>query len=128
MISSSELETGQAAYDRIAAFAGLRRRRMELIYALFPVLLVLAGSIAWVHSQKTIAVICAASAVADAIFAGWNWRRLRLDDKRNRALLARMQVQHGDTLPWLQAERHMAEIRRIQAEETSHGLPPDNPR
>jgi hypothetical protein len=128
VIDAAQLEAGQAAYDRVAAFAALKRRHMGLIYALFPVMLLIAGAATWRHGQKTIGVICAVSAVLDALFVGWRWRRLRLDDVRNRALLARLQSQHGDDLPWIEAERQMAEIRQIQAEEAGGALPPDDPR
>jgi fatty acid desaturase len=118
MISAADLDAGQAAYDHVAAFAALRRRRMGFIYALFPILLALAGAGAWFHAQRALGAFVMAIAVADAVFAGWNWHRLRRNDESNRALLARLEAQYGEELPWLQAERQMAEIRRIQAEES----------
>ena len=119
MISAAELAAGQVAYDRVAAFAALRRRRLGLVYALFPLLLVIMGVAAAWDGQRAIGIVCVAVAVAHALFAGWKWRRLRLEDERNRALLARLQAEHGEGLPWLVAERQMAEIRRIQTEESS---------
>jgi hypothetical protein len=60
---------------------------------------------------------CLVVALLFALYAGWNWRRLLALDEANRALLARLQGQYGDDLPWLEVERQMAEIRRIEAEQ-----------
>ncbi len=128
MISAAEAQAGQAAYDQVAAFAALRRRRMGLIYALFPVLFAVMAAAAFVYGVMTVAIICGATAVADAIFTAWKWQQLRSTDECNRALLVRLQTQHGDDLPWLEAERQMAEIRQIQAEESRLGPSPDEPR
>ncbi len=117
MIPDTASAAGTLAYEQVQAFASLRRKRVGLIYALFPVVLVIMGIAAWSYGVKSLSLLCVGSALASAFFAAWNWRRLQAQDDRNRALLARLQAQYGDDLPWLQVERQLAEIRRIRDEE-----------
>jgi hypothetical protein len=117
MIPDAESAAGTLAYEQVQAFASLRRKRIGLIYVVFPVLLVVMGGAAWSYGVKSLSLVCVGSALASGLFEAWNWRRLLAQDERNRALLVRLQAQYGDDLPWLQVERQLAEIRRIQEEE-----------
>ena len=117
MIPDAESDAGTLAYEQVQAFASLRRKRIGLIYVLFPVVLVVMGVAAWLDGAISLGLTCLGGALLSAFFATWNWRRLLAQDERNRARLARLQAQYGDDLPWLQVERQLAEIRRIQEEE-----------
>ncbi len=117
MITQEETEAGLRAYEQTLAFAALRRKRLPLIYVLFPVLLIIAGIGSFYGRVADLGVICFLSALFFAIFAIWNWRRLRALDVHNRALLDGLHAKYGDDLPWLQVERQLAEIRKIQAEQ-----------
>jgi fatty acid desaturase len=123
MIPDAEIDAGTLAYEQVAAFAALRRKRLGLIYVLFPILLVVMGVAAGLNGVMSLGLVCVGSALLSAFFATWNWRRLHAQDEHNRALLARLRTQYGDGLPWLQVERQMAEIRRIQAEEAQGRAP-----
>jgi hypothetical protein len=117
MITDAERESGLLAYEQTLAFAALRRKRLPLIYVLFPIVLILVGAGSWMAGSLLLAAVCWASAIFFAIFAAWNWRRLHALDVRNRTLLARLHAQYGDDLPWLEVERQQREIRKIEAEE-----------
>ena len=117
MISAAESEAGLKAYEQTLAFAALRRRKLPWIYALFPMLLAVMGAAALTVRARAAGTGCLAAAVLFAIYAAWNWSRLRALDAANRALLARLHAQHGEDLPWLEVERQMARIREIQAEQ-----------
>jgi len=117
MIPNAESDAGTLAYEQVQAFASLRRKRVGLIYVLFPIVLVVMGVAACLDGVVRLGLACLGSALLSAFFAAWNWRRLLAQDQRNRARLARLQAQYGDDLPWLQVERQLAEIRRIQEEE-----------
>jgi fatty acid desaturase len=118
MITDAENDAGLLAYEQTLAFAALHRKRLPLVYALFTLLLAVAG-ISFLAGGGFYAEIGAGllvTALLFGIFAIWNWRRLLELDARNRALLARLHAQYGDDLPWLQVERQMSEIRKIEVE------------
>jgi Flp pilus assembly protein TadB len=117
MITQEESDAGLRAYEQTLAFASLRRKRLPLIYVVFPILLAIMGVAAGLGAAPVWGVVCVLCAVLFSIFAVWNWRRLRALDGRNRALLAELHTKYGDDLPWLQVERQLAEIRKIQAEQ-----------
>jgi len=129
MIPPAEIDTGMLAYEQVQAFASLRRKKLAVIYVLFPLVFVVMAVAAFVDAMPIAALVCLASAIFSALFTIWNWRRLRALDVRNRALLARLQAQYGDELPWLQVERQLAEIEKIRVE-VARGelLPPDEVR
>jgi hypothetical protein len=116
MISQPESDAGLLAYEQTQAFAALRRKRLPWIYALFTFVLVAAGTAALVGHLLILTSVCWGCAIFFALFAIWNWRRLLALDVHNRALLAQMYAQYGDDLPWLEVERQLAEVARIQAE------------
>jgi hypothetical protein len=116
MIPQTESEAGLLAYEQTLAFAALRRKRLPLVYVLFPILLALMGAVAWTAGVFPLAGVCWASAILFTLFAAWNWRRLRALDLRNRALLTRLHAQYGDNLPWLEVERQQRELQKIEAE------------
>ena len=43
MISQMETDAGLLAYEQVLAFAAVKRKRLPLIYVLFPIVLVIAG-------------------------------------------------------------------------------------
>jgi hypothetical protein len=122
MIPQSECDAGLLAYEQVLAFASLRRKKLPVVYVLFPILLAIMGVAAGLSAAPVLGALCIICAVLFSIFAVWNWRRLRALDARNRALLAELHAKHGDDLPWLEVERQQAEIRRIQSEQDR--LPP----
>jgi hypothetical protein len=126
MIPPEEIEAGLVAYEQVQAFAALRRKRLPVVYACFPVLLLVAGAVLAAADWLAVAAVVAAIAIAFALFARWNWRRLRALDASNRARLAQLHGKYGDDLPWLQVERQLAEIRKIEAERA--GWAPDEAR
>jgi hypothetical protein len=125
MISAAESDAGLKAYEQTLAFAALRRKKLPWVYGLFPVLLAIMGALVLTSGFRLAGSACFITAVLFAIYSAWNWSRLRKLDAANRALLARLQAQYGDELPWLEVERQMTQIRQIEAEE--HLPPTDEP-
>jgi hypothetical protein len=123
MITQEETEAGLRAYEQALAFASLCRKRLPVVYVLFSLLLTIAGIGSCYGGVVDLGVLGFLSAGFFSIFAVWNWRRLRALDVSNRALLADLHAKYGDDLPWLQVERQLAEIRKIQAEQNR--LPPE---
>ena len=128
MIDPTESDAGLLAYEQVQAFASVRRRRLPLIYVLFPIVLVIAGVVSFVEDVWNLGVTCFFSAGLFAFIAVMNWRRLQERDAHNRTLLAELQAKYGDDLPWLQVERQMAEIEKLKAEMAAGNLPPEEPR
>jgi hypothetical protein len=128
MITQEETDAGLRAYEQTLAFASLRRKRLPLVYVLFPILLTVAGISSCYGGVWNLGVICILSAVLFSIFAVWNWRRLRALDVRNRELLADLRAKYGDDLPWLQVERQLAAIEAFKAELAAGQRPPEEPR
>jgi fatty acid desaturase len=121
MIPQAESDAGLLAYEQTLAFAALRRKRLPWIYALFTLVLVGLGGAGLMARVPILTLVCWGCALFFALFAIWNWRRLQALDVRNRALLAQLHAQYGDDLPWLEVERQMAEVAKIQAETTEKG-------
>jgi hypothetical protein len=128
MIDPTESDAGLLAYEQVQAFASVRRRRLPLIYVLFPIVLVSAGVGAMRGGVENLGAICFLSAVMFAFIAIGNWRWLKARDVRNRALLADLQAKYGDDLPWLQVERQLAEIEKLKTEMANGNLPPEEPK
>lgn len=116
MIGEAEREEGLRAYEQVQAFAALRRKKLPVIYVLFTLVLAAAGLASVMGGVMVPGTVCFGSAILFAIFAVWNWRRLGALDVRNRVLLARLHARHGDDLPWLEVERHLAELEKLKAE------------
>jgi len=128
MISQMETDAGLLAYEQVLAFAAVKRKRLPLIYVLFPIVLVIAGVVSFVEDVWNLGVTCFFSAGLFAFIAVMTWRRLQERDAHNRTLLAELQAKYGDDLPWLQVERQMAEIEKLKAEMAAGNLPPEEPR
>jgi hypothetical protein len=109
-------EQGLRAYEQARAFEQLRRRRVPLLYTLVPLLFFFFGLAAWQWNRELLAEDCFASAALIGICAWWNWQRLRALYARNLALLADLESQHGENVPWLEVERHLAELEKLNAE------------
>ena len=123
MIPQAESEAGLVAYEQVLAFAALRRRKLPVIYVLFPMIFVVMAVAAGIQGMWNAAIACLAAALFSALMEGWNWKRLTQRDAANRALLADLHAKYGDNLPWLEVERQQAAIEQIKAE-LSAGTPP----
>lgn len=111
------VEQGLRAYEQAGAFERLRGRRALLfLYGLPPAGLILLGWVAGDLGHAALAEGCVAAAIFTLLFTVWNWRRLRARHAQNLALLARLEKEHGDDLPWLEVERHLAALDRLVAD------------
>ena len=122
-------ESGLVAYEQARAFEAVQRRNLPLIYVALTLLLIMAGGVMLKVRSPIIATLCFAGAVGFPWLAWLNWQRLKARHAMNLHLLADLENRYGDQLPWLQVERHLAALGKLEAElaaEGSAGGPADN--
>jgi hypothetical protein len=127
MIPPNESDGGLRAYEQVLAFDVLKHRQLPLIYIMGTLILVVLTMIATMELLPTASLGFGAAALFSAVFEWWNWNRLSRRDARNRALLAELEAKYGEDLPWIQVERQLAELEKIELEIASGELqlPPD---
>jgi len=105
---------GLRAYEQVRAFEGLQRRRLPLIYCGVTLLFAISGGALLWWDRPEVAMMCLWMAILYPLLFVFNWRRLRARDGKNRRLLAELEAQYGEQLPWLQVERHFAALDQLQ--------------
>jgi hypothetical protein len=110
-------EQGLRAYEQAGAFERLRQRRvMIILYALCPFVLLVLGWAAGDLGHAALAYGFLALAIFTVLFMGWNWKRLRARHEENLALLAELEKEYGEDLPWLEVERHLAALEKLMTD------------
>ena len=104
------------AYEQARAFERLRSWRLPLSYAVFALVPALSGAWMWALGHMTLAWLNFAAAVFLAWMGRFQWKQLRARHARNLRLLANLKAEHGDQLPWIQVEKHFAELERLKRE------------
>ena len=107
-------EKGMAAYESARAFEALRRRRLPLIYGLAVMIFVLCGVVLLGLNQMKLGLFFLVAAGWFAFTAWNNWRLLSRRYAENLALLAKLEAEFGNELPWKKVELHLAEVRALQ--------------
>jgi hypothetical protein len=114
---SAQVESaGLCAYEQALAFEALERRRMPLLYAALTGLIALCGVPLWSLDHAVMALGLELLAIFFALGAALHWRRLRARHATNLRLLAQLEAQYGEELPWLRVERHLAALEKLRAE------------
>jgi hypothetical protein len=117
MKPSAEIEAkGLTAYEQARAFERLRSWRLPVTYCLAPLLPLLLGLAGWRLGHP---VLFGAGVIFAMVMAvrGWTeWKRLKARHEANRRLLAELENTYGEDLPWLQMERHFAELEKLKRE------------
>jgi hypothetical protein len=114
---SAQVESaGLRAYEQALAFEALKQRRMPLLYAALTGLIALCGVPLWSLDHAAMALGLELLAILFALGAAVHWRRLRVQHTTNLRLLAQLEAQYGEELPWLRVERHLAALEKLRAE------------
>lgn len=104
------------AYEQARAYENLRTWKLPLAYAVFVLIPVIFGCAAWHLGHDEIAEAQGIVAVFFVVVSYVQWRRLRVRHAGNVELLAEMEASYGDQLPWVQVDRHFAELEKVRRE------------
>lgn len=108
---------GLRAYEQARAFETLRRGRVPLVYSAIALVLLLGGGGALlVWNRPVEATLFLMMGIIFPFLAYLQWQRLRQRHDENVLLLAELEKQYGEDLPWLQVERHFAALEQLQRE------------
>jgi len=103
------------AYEQARAFERLRSWRLPLTFAVFALVPALSGIWMWVIGHTVLAGFNFAAAIFLAWMGRFQWKQLRARHARNLRLLAEMEAEYGDQLPWIQVEKHFAELEKLKS-------------
>ncbi len=119
MALSPDIEArGLKAYEQARAFERLRSWRLPLTYAAFVVAPTLSGTLMWVIGHTTLAGFNFFVAIILAWMGRFQWKQLEARHAKNLRLLEDLMAEYGEALPWIQVERHLAELELVQREDT----------
>lgn len=124
MKPTPEIEAqGLKAYEKVAAFEQLRRRRLPLFYAGMATIWIIGGLWAFgiAHSLYTASIL--AAGILFIVGTRVHWLRLKDDYQRNLTLVNELERTYGEALSWVQVEKHFAELEKIQREERTARKP-----
>jgi len=104
------------AYEQARAFERLRSWRLPLSFIVCALVPALSGAWMWGLGHTAMAWLNFAIAVFLAWMGRFQWRQLRSRYERNLRLLAELKAEFGDQLPWIQVEKHFAELEKLKQE------------
>jgi len=107
---------GLKAYEQARAFERLRSWRLPVTFAVFALIPAASGVWMWTLGHTILAGFNLATAVFLAWMGRFQWKQLRARYARNMRLLDQMKAEHGDQLPWIQVEKHFAELEKLKRE------------
>jgi hypothetical protein len=105
---------GLHAYDQVCVFERLRRRRLPVIYCGITLLIVIGGLALMIIDRPVWALVCLVLAAFFSVMAWLNWRKLTQNYAKNLAFLAKLENTHGDELPWIEVEKHLAALEQLK--------------
>jgi hypothetical protein len=122
MALTPEIEArGMKAYEQARAFERLRSWRLPLSYAVFALVPALIGAAMWSVGHATMAGFNFLAAVVLAWMGRFQWKQLHARHERNLRLLAELKAEYGDQLPWIQVEKHFAELEVLRTADLRRG-------
>jgi hypothetical protein len=116
-LTSEDEARGMRAYEQARAFERLRSWRLPLTYVVFALVPALSGAWMWAIGHTTLAGLNFLVAVFLAWMGRFQWKQLRARHARNLRLLAELKAEYGDELPWIQVEKHFAELEVLRTAE-----------
>lgn len=117
MALTPEIEMkGLRAYEQALAFERLRTWRLPLAHAIFILMPVGCGVLALKTGHETIGVLQFFAAILFALMSVTQWKRLKGRYAKNLAVVAEMEREYGEQLPWVQVNNHFAELEKLRRE------------
>jgi signal transduction histidine kinase len=113
-LNSDDEARGMKAYEQARAYERLRSWRLPLSFVLFAMVPALSGAWMWSIGQTSLAWLNFFAAVGLAWMGRFQWKQLRARHARNLRLLAELEAEYGDQLPWIQVEKHFAELEKLK--------------
>ena len=105
---------GLKAYEQARAFERLRTWRLPLSFTICAVAPALTAVWMWSLGHP----ILAGTNLAIGLFLAWTgriqWKHLQARYARNMRLLEQLKAEHGDALPWIQVEKHFADLEKLK--------------
>jgi hypothetical protein len=115
MALTPEIEArGMKAYEQARAFERLRSWRLPLSYAMCALVPALSSAAMWALGHPMVAGFNFLGAVFLAGMVRSHWKTLRASYVENLRLLAELEKRYGDELPWVQVEKHFAELEVLR--------------
>ncbi len=107
---------GMKTYEQARAFERLRTWRLPVSFTSCAVVPAVSGVWMLVLGHMILMVLNFAIAIFLAWIGWFQWKRLLARYARNLRLLAQLKAEHGDALPWVQVENHLAEMEKLKRE------------
>jgi Flp pilus assembly protein TadB len=107
---------GLKAYEQARAFERLRTWRLPVSFAVCALVPALSGVWMAVLGHVILTVLNFAIALFLAWVGWFQWMRLRARYARNLRMLSQLYAEHGNALPWVQVENHLAEMEKLKRE------------
>ena len=108
---------GLKAYEQVQAFERLRSWRLPLSVIVCALVPAVSGGWMLVLGDHPILTTLNFTIALFLAWIGWfQWKRLLARHARNLRLLAQMKTEHGDALPWVKVENHLAELEKLKRE------------
>jgi hypothetical protein len=118
---------GMRAYEQVRAFEAVRGRRLPLVYFAVALLMFLAGGTLIELGRVDFGIGMFLVALFFSGSSFFHWRRLQARHRTNLQFLTELELRYGEKLPWIQVERHLTALARLQAElkgeQESNSLP-----
>jgi hypothetical protein len=114
--SADEEARGLRAYEQARAYERLRTWRLPVMFILFALLPWASGVLSWATGHFTMAWINFGAAAFVTWLVQFQWRQLRARHGRNLRLLGQLESQYGEQLPWVQVEKHFADLEKLKRE------------
>ncbi len=108
--------SGLRAYEQARAFEELERRRLPLIYGGLTTLILIGGMVMWRLHAPGFAETTFLMAIIFSVITIIHWRELKRLHRQNLLLLKELEEKYGENVPWLEVERHLAAVEKLQRE------------
>jgi hypothetical protein len=115
-LNTDDEARGLKAYEQARAFERLRTWRLPVMFTLFALIPAVSGSWMWAMGHAMLGGLNFAVAVFLAWMGRFQWKQLLARYARNLRMLAELKAEHGDALPWIQVEKHFAELEKLKRE------------
>jgi hypothetical protein len=107
---------GLKAYEQVKAFERLRTWRLPATFIFCAMVPVVSGAVMWGTGHHVMAWLNFVAAILLSWMSRFQWKQLGARHARNLRLLAQLEAEYGDQLPWVQVENHFAALEKLKRE------------